>query len=139
MDIVGGAKRVIYRTADATTAAAGAMGGAAINGVIGGVQGTASGIRNGISSGSKSTPAAALTLGAIGVAGLVEWPLLLTIGGTALVIHQLSKRSDGHPIRASATPRQASSGPRKSAPRKSKPGKSTAQTTRPRKATTRSS
>jgi hypothetical protein len=36
MDIVGGAKRVITRTADITTAAAGALGGAAVVGAIGG-------------------------------------------------------------------------------------------------------
>jgi hypothetical protein len=141
MDIVGGAKRVITRTADATTAAAGAVGGAAMGGVIGGVQGTVSGIRNGISSGSHSTPAAAITLGALGVTGLVEWPVLLTVGGTALLVHQLSRRSDGQPKRASAKPVQALSGPRKSAartsaPRRSAPRKSTAQTARPRKAST---
>ena len=97
MNIIGGAARVITRTADATTAAAGAVGGAAVNGVIGGVQGTVSGIRNGLSSGSHSTPAAALTLGVIGAAGLVDWPLLLGIGGTALAVHHLGRRSDGQP------------------------------------------
>ena len=39
MNIVRGAARVVTRTADATTAAAGAVGGAAITGVIGGVEG----------------------------------------------------------------------------------------------------
>jgi hypothetical protein len=138
MDIIGGAARVITGTADATTAAAGAVGGAAVNGVIGGVQGTLSGIRNGLSSGSHSTPAAALTLGVIGAAGLVDWPLLLGIGGTALAVHHLSRRSDGQPSRGqpavtAVTPLQAGarSGPRKSAPRKS-----TTQRTRPRKAST---
>src|ERR1700757_4326255 len=109
MDIVGGAKRVIIRTADATTAAAGAVGGAAINGVIGGVSGTFSGIRNGISRGSRLTPAAAMTLGALGAAGLVEWPVLLTVGGTALVVHHLSRRSDGQATRAPVTPLKSSS------------------------------
>jgi hypothetical protein len=139
MDIIGGAARVITRTADATTAAAGAVGGAAINGVIGGVEGTVSGIRSGLGSGSHSTPAAALTLGVIGAAGLVDWPLLLGIGGTALAVHHLSRRSNGQPSDAQSavttvTPLQstgARSGPRKSAPRKS-----TTQGTRPRKAST---
>src|SRR3954449_875253 len=88
-----GAVRAITRSAEATTAAAGAVGGAAVNGVIGGMQGTVSGIKSGISSGSNSTPAAALTLAAIGATGLVEWPILLGIGGTALVVHQLNQRS----------------------------------------------
>jgi hypothetical protein len=144
MDIVGGAKRVIIRTADATTAAAGAVGGAAVSGVIGGVQGTLSGIRSGISSGSHSTPAAAMTLGALGAAGLVEWPVLLTVGGTALVVHHLSRRSNGRQTRASVTPLHAgssksaaqTSGPRKAAPRKSTAQKSATKGTRPRKAST---
>src|ERR1700709_872434 len=83
MNIFLGAARVVARSADAAAAAAGAVGGAAGNGVIGGLQGTVNGIKNGVSSGSHSTPAAVLTLGAIGAAGLVEWPVLLGIGGTA--------------------------------------------------------
>jgi hypothetical protein len=124
MDIVRGVTRLITGTAEAAAAAAGAVGGAAITGVIGGVQGTVSGIRSGLADGSHSTPAAALTLGVIGAAGLVEWPVLLTVGGTALVVHQLSKRSEGQPEGASVTPiNPASSGgggrPRKSTPRES--------------------
>src|SRR3954471_22753254 len=86
MDIVRGATRLVTETANATTAAAGAVSGAAINGVIGGVQGTAKGVRDGVGSGSHSTPAALLTLGAVGAAGLVEWPVLLTVGGAALLV-----------------------------------------------------
>ena len=126
MDIVGGAVRAVTETANATAAAAGAVGGAAVNGVIGGVQGTVAGIRNGVNNGSHSTPAALLTLGAIGATGLVEWPLVLTIGGTALLIRQLNQRSDGRPARA---PSQASSGSQsRTAAGKSpgKPAKSTA-------------
>lgn len=95
MYLVGDAARVIARAADVTTAAAGAVSGAAINGVIGGLQGTATGLRDGVAKGSRSSAAAALTLGAVGAVGLVEWPLLLTVGGGALVVHQLSRRSDG--------------------------------------------
>ncbi|MGE5695941.1 MAG: hypothetical protein ACM4D3_12120 [Candidatus Sericytochromatia bacterium] len=128
MDIARGALRVVTRTADATTAAAGAVGGAAINGVIGGLQGAVSGIRNGLDSGSHSMPAAAFTLGAIGAAGLVEWPLLLTIGGTALVIHQLGRRSENQPALASVTPVKPA-GPRKAAPRKSTASRTSARKT----------
>jgi len=90
--VVHNVRRVITRTADATTAAAGAVGGAAVTGVIGAVEGTAAGVKNGLSSGSRSTPAAALTLGAIGVAGLIDWPILVALGGSALLIHELSRR-----------------------------------------------
>jgi hypothetical protein len=147
MNIFRGAARVVARTAEAATAAAGAVGGAAVNGVIGGLQGTANGIKNGLSSGSHSTPAAVLTLGAIGAAGLVEWPVLLGIGGTALVVRQLNQRTRGTPSptakptlsavsdeprkrsRTSAASRRA---PAKAA--KARPAKA-AKTTAPRKTT----
>ncbi|ULE33389.1 hypothetical protein [Mycobacterium sp. IDR2000157661] len=95
MSIVSAATRAVTRTADMTTAAAGAIGGAAVSGVIGGLQGAASGIRAGLGDGSRSSAAAALTIGAIGAAGLVEWPLLVTVGGAALVVHKLGQRSGG--------------------------------------------
>lgn len=85
--------RGLAKVADATTATAGAVGGAAISGVAGGVRGAANGVRAGLSSGSRSPAAAALTIGAIGAAGLVEWPLLVTVGGAALVVHKLSQRA----------------------------------------------
>jgi hypothetical protein len=97
VNVIQGAVRAITRSAEATTAAAGAVGGAAVSGVIGGMQGTVSGIKNGMSSGSHSTPAAAITLAAIGATGLVEWPILLGVGGTALVVHQLNQRSTSEP------------------------------------------
>jgi hypothetical protein len=59
------------------------------------MQGTLNGIKNGVNSGSQSTPAAALTLAAIGATGLVEWPIILGVGGTALVVRRLAQRSDG--------------------------------------------
>jgi hypothetical protein len=147
MDIVRGAARLITRTADATTAAAGAVGSAAITGAIGGVQGTVSGIRTGVASGSDSTAAAALTLGVIGAAGLVEWPVVLAVGGTALAVHQLTKRPERQPVLASTTPTpSASSGggrPRKSTPRKSTPAARKAGPRKarsaPRRSTTRTS
>jgi hypothetical protein len=115
MNVIQGALRVVTRSAEATAAAAGAVGGAAVNGVVGGMQGTLNGIKNGVSSGSHSTPAAALALAAIGAAGLVEWPILLGVGGTALVVRQLAQRSDGQPgptLQAVPdSPRQAASKP----------------------------
>jgi hypothetical protein len=118
LDTAGGA---LIRTADATTALAGAVGGAAANGVVGGVRGTAAGVRDGLTNGSHSTPAAALTLVAIGVAGLVEWPVVLGIGGAALLLHQLGRRNKAEeplPAVTRSLARKASAPARKS-PRKS--------------------
>jgi hypothetical protein len=109
MNVVKDAAGLVLATADATTAAAGAVGGAAVSGVVGGVRGTASGVRNGLRSGRKSTPAAALTLTAIGVAGLVDWPLLVTVGGAALLVHELSRRGAAKSPDSSAGSRRASS------------------------------
>ncbi|OBB60354.1 hypothetical protein A5757_09700 [Mycobacterium sp. 852013-51886_SCH5428379] len=131
MSIVNGAVHLVTRTADATTAAAGAVGGAVVNGIAGGLQGTAAGIRDGLGKGSQSPAAAAITIGAIGAAGLVEWPLLLAVGGGALVVHQLSRRTDGEPAPPPLRPvqqsdnsaRPAKRAPAKKAapPRKSRP------------------
>lgn len=107
MNIVQSAVRAVTLTADATTAAAGAVGGAAINGVIGGIRGTAAGIRSGSSDGSHSSAAAALTLAAVGTAGLVEWPIVLAVGGTALVVHQLSHQAGRNASDATTTQRAA--------------------------------
>ncbi|BBY17301.1 hypothetical protein [Mycolicibacterium litorale] len=105
MNIVEGAVRLVAEAANATTAAAGAVGGAAVNGIVGGVQGAASGARRGLSSGSHSTPAALLTMGAVGAAGLVEWPVLAAVGGTALLVRGLDRNGD-----ATAEPAQRPSG-----------------------------
>lgn len=95
MGVVDGTFRTVGRTvsraASATTSAAGAVGGAAVNGFVGGVKGAAEGIQQGIGVGSKSTPAAALAIGAIGAAGLVEWPILLAVGGGALLLRKLGR------------------------------------------------
>ncbi|WP_025736976.1 hypothetical protein [Mycobacterium genavense] len=128
MGVVGGAVRnagkTVTRAADATTAAAGAVGGAAISGIVGGVTGAAEGIKRGISSGSHSTPAAALALGALGVAGLIEWPVLLAVGGGALVLHRLNQ-SNGSSAKAQLKPVPSESSPQKAAPRKSTAKKTT--------------
>ena len=113
MNVIRGTVGVVRRTADATTAAAGALGGAAVSGVVGGVRGMAGGIRSGVSDGSRSTPAAVLTLGAIGAAGLVDWPVLLMVGGTVLAVHHLGQRSGGDPTRATAASGSAPSTVRK--------------------------
>ncbi len=104
MNIVESASRVLARSAEATTSAAGAVGGAVVSGVVGGVRGTVTGIRAGLSDGSQSTSTAALTLAAVGAAGLVEWPVLLGVGGTALVIRQLNRRPAPSPSTPTLAP-----------------------------------
>ena len=108
MSVVGGAVhnvgKTVNRAAAASTAAAGAVGGAAVNGLVGGVTGAAEGIKRGISSGSHSTPAAALALGALGVAGLVEWPVLLAVGGGALLLRRLTEKHEAPVAKATLKP-----------------------------------
>lgn len=122
MDLIRTATRIVTETANATTAAAGAVGGAAVTGVVGGVQGTAAGIRNGLREGRHSTPAALVTLGAVGAAGLVEWPVLVTVGGAALLVRQLSRRDDVEAVSANASS--------KPSPRRKAPAKSTGRTSK---------
>jgi hypothetical protein len=107
MDLVRETLHVASRTVDASVAAAGAVGGAAVNGVVGGVQGVVGGVQRGFRSGSRSIPAAALTVAAVGAAGLVEWPVLLPIGATVLGLHYLAQRSRGE--RKLASTRRAGS------------------------------
>jgi hypothetical protein len=59
------------------------------------------GVQSGLSSGSRSIPAAALTVAAVGAAGLVEWPVLLPVGATLLAVHYLTHRSGSERKRAS--------------------------------------
>lgn len=127
--VAGAANRAVTMT----TEAAGAIGGAAVNGVIGGVKGAAGGVQRGLRTGSHSTPAAALTLGALGVAGLVEWPVLVAVGGTALVLKQLANRSDDSKAPAKAP--AASVRPLKAAPpaKATKPVKSASSSTSSRR------
>jgi hypothetical protein len=138
MGVVGGAVRnvgkTVNRAAIATTATAGAVGGATVNGIVGGVTGAAAGIKRGISSGSHSTPAAALALGALGVAGLVEWPVLLAVGGGALLLQRLNRKPEA-PAKASLKPVPSEPAAEKAAPKKAT-GKQTAKKTTGRRAGT---
>ncbi|ETZ55967.1 hypothetical protein L838_0788 [Mycobacterium avium MAV_120709_2344] len=115
------------RAASATTAAAGAVGGAAVNGVIGGVTGAAEGVKRGMNSGSHSTPAAALAFGALGVAGLVEWPVLLAVGGGALLLQRLNRKEQQPEPRAVKA--NLKSVPAESAPARKAPAKTAAKST----------
>lgn len=119
MNIVLGAVGVITRTANAATAAAGAVGGAAVGGLIGGIRGTASGVRRGMGDGSRSSAAAAVTLAALGASGLVEWPVLITVGGATLAVRELTRQPANREAReAPATLRSVPTPSRPSASKK---------------------
>ena len=117
MDVTGGARRGLIRTADATTATAGAVGGAVVTGALGAIEGAAAGVRNGAKRGGGSSVAAALTLAAVGAVGLMEWPVVVGIGGAALLIHHLGQRGRANPPAA----RQQTARPAKRPPRTRKP------------------
>jgi len=121
MSVVGAAARAVgntvNRAADATTATAGAVGGAAVNGIVGGVTGAVDGVKRGVSKGSHSTPAAALAIGALGVAGLVEWPVLVAVGGGALLLHRLHRKSET-PAKANLTSVPSETAPKKTVSQK---------------------
>jgi hypothetical protein len=137
MGFVDGAVRnvgkTVNRVATAATATAGAVGGAAVNGVVGGVTGAAEGVKRGISSGSHSTPAAALAIGALGVTGLVEWPVLLAVGGGALLLQRLTRKPEPKAVTATLKPVPSEPASQQTPARKSS-GKQTAKKTTGRRA-----
>jgi Domain of unknown function (DUF4185) len=72
---------------------AGKVAGAAAQGVVAGFHGSAGGVRDGWSAGSQSTATAALTMASLGAAGVAGWPVAGAVGGTALLVHELNRRS----------------------------------------------
>jgi hypothetical protein len=132
---VGSVSRTVGRAATATTVAAGAVGGAAVNGVVGAVTGAAAGVQQGIGRGSHSTPAAVLTLSVLGAVGLVEWPVVLAVGGGALLFRQLSQSRDAPAAPVKAVPAKSTgSTAQRTAPAKKTPARQ-ARDTRPRSRT----
>lgn len=126
MDVVGGARRSVIRTADAATSTAGAVGGAVVNGALGAIEGAVTGVAKGVKRGGNSSVAAALTIVTIGAIGLMEWPMVAAIGGGALLIHKLGHRGDqpganDAPQPATRKPAPHKPATRKPAPRGAKP------------------
>jgi len=60
--------------------------------------------RGGAEKGSRSPTAAALTAVALGATGILDWPLLLTVGGTALMVNRLTSRPDIQTRNSTTTP-----------------------------------
>ena len=94
---------IVKSAATAITDTAGAMGGAVINAAAGGIRGAATGAAHGLNTGSRSTTTAALTLAAVGATGLVDWPIIIFVGGTGLLLRQLTNRPPATPAIAKAT------------------------------------
>jgi hypothetical protein len=62
-----------------------------------------------------------LALGALGVAGLVEWPVLLAVGGGALLLHRLNRKPEGAAsAKANLKPVPSEPAPKKAVPQKSR-------------------
>ncbi|MFC9356541.1 hypothetical protein ACFTZB_08155 [Rhodococcus sp. NPDC057014] len=93
MTLMSGAARVATGAGEAATATLGAIGGAAVGGLIGSMKGAATGAAEGARRGSHSTPAAVLTMGAVAATGVVQWPIMAAVGGTALVLDRLQPRT----------------------------------------------
>jgi len=95
----------------ATTSVAGATGGAALGAGLGAVRGAdlgavrgaADGLRDGTERGSRSAPDAALTVTALTVTGILDWPLVLAAGGTAFLVNRLTQHPAGPPPHPPAT------------------------------------
>lgn len=92
MGVIGALTNTTSRLAHVTTAAAGAAGGAAVGAALGAVRGAARGAGTGASAGPNSTVAKALGIAALGVTGIVDWPLVVAAGGAALLVDRLSRR-----------------------------------------------
>ncbi|WP_068156510.1 hypothetical protein [Rhodococcus phenolicus] len=86
MNVLKGTARLVSGAGETAVATVGAVGGAAVGSVGGSVRGAVEGALGGARYGRRSTPVALATMGAVGAAGLVEWPIVLAAGGTALAL-----------------------------------------------------
>lgn len=110
MGLLSGTLRASQDSAAAVTGAAGAVTGAVTGAAIGGLSGIIRGGTQGLGIGARSTPAAVLALTAVGAAGLVDWPILVAVGGAAIIMRQVRTNSpassnDRPAANRSATPR----------------------------------
>ncbi|HUO39499.1 MAG TPA: hypothetical protein VMU34_17405 [Mycobacterium sp.] len=86
--------RVLVRIGDVMATVGGAAGSAAVHGVVGGAVATVTGIREGLTrSQPRSASQAALTVLGICTVGLLQWPVIMTIGSTGLVVRALPELS----------------------------------------------
>jgi hypothetical protein len=67
------------------------------------VRGAADGLRDDAERGSRSAPAAALTVTALTVTGILDWPLVLAAVGTAILVNRLTQHPAAPPPHPPAT------------------------------------
>ena len=124
--LMAGVKRVVDGTSEAARSVAAAIvgvGDGLAGGVVGGVAGAVNGISGGLGMARNVAPSATVAAAGItaGVLGLVDWPLLVLAGGTALVVRQLrgapagSTRTAVVPGRRAVPAKKASTPPKKTA------------------------
>jgi hypothetical protein len=133
--------RAIEDTAAVIAGTAGAVAGATAGAAVGGLGGAYRGAKEGIGIGARSTPAALVTLAAIGAAGLIDWPILLAGGSATLLLRQLrntnptpTDTSTGAPDTSIAHP-QPTKAANRTIPTPAKPA-ATRKTATPRKSST---
>ncbi|MDF3311593.1 hypothetical protein P3H15_42195 [Rhodococcus sp. T2V] len=112
MNILKSTARVVTGAGEAATAAVGAVGGAAVGSFGGSIRGAVEGAYDGAQYGRRSTPVALATLGAVGAAGLVEWPIVLAAGGTALVLRQFRPEPPDRTVKSKPETVSSPSGPK---------------------------
>ncbi|WP_213016518.1 MULTISPECIES: hypothetical protein [unclassified Rhodococcus (in: high G+C Gram-positive bacteria)] len=78
--IINSTARAATDIDETATATLGAISGAVIGSVVGTIKGAAEGATTGARRGSHSTPAAALTLVAIALTGIAQWPIVAVAG-----------------------------------------------------------
>ena len=99
------ATSAVGAVAGAATSTAGVLSGGAVGGGVGALSGVARGLTQGVAAGAArgrhSTAATVITLTAVGVSGLVDWPILLATGGAAIVLDKAINRHPGERSAAS--------------------------------------
>ena len=133
MSIGSSAASVVGNSASAAVGAVGAVGGATAGAVLGASRGLASGAVAGASAGAKSNTAAVIGLAAVGATGIVVWPVLIAIGGSALALRQLSQHTPGDESPARATAEKHSGRGTSKSTRAKAPAKKTGSTRSPRR------
>ncbi|MTE15191.1 hypothetical protein [Nocardia aurantiaca] len=125
MSVASDTVRALEVTASATVHAVEAAGGAIVGAVNGAARGTVEGAVSGARSGMNVPAATVLGVVAIGLTGLVDWPVALAAGGVASAVHLLrrTRTESGNQAaserpqsreRKSARPRQSTAGSRRS-------------------------
>jgi len=91
--VAGAVTTVAGSAVSATSSVAGATSGAAIGGGVGALRGGVQGAFGGAERGTHSTLAMVTTGVALGITGIVDWPLLLVVGGVAAVLNRRNNTS----------------------------------------------